>query len=149
MEKLRRAIFSQIEKELCFFLGFSCLFPTQMSMEEIVLLRHQSNLWLDGFRSRSKLVMIPTGFPMRLLPCLQFRPGCQQVAFTLTLLNTRGLDSSNRDVDHKSDATKLRWLEPSFSGRNWPRTINAILFFRGKPSKISNHMVAVAFRSID
>ena len=120
-----------------------------MSMEEIVLLRHQSNLWLDGFRSRSKLVMIPTGFPMRLLPCLQFRPGCQQVAFTLTLLNTRELDSSNRDVDHKSDATKLRWLEPSFSGRNWPRTINGILFFRGKPSKISNHMVAVAFRSID
>ena len=98
-------------------------------MEEIVLLRHQSNLWLDGFRSRSKLVMIPTGFPMRLLPCLQFRPGCQQVAFTLTLLNTRGLDSSNRDVDHKSDATKLRWLEPSFSGLVIGRARSMLHFF--------------------
>ena len=77
--------------------------------------------------------MIPTGFPMRLPPCLQFRPGCQQVAFTLTLLNTRVehhvLDSSNRDSDHKKVMLPSR---TSFSGRkcraphrNWPRTINA------------------------
>ena len=103
--------------------------------------------------------MIPTGFPMRLPPCLQFRPGCQQVAFTRTLLNTRVehhvLDSSNRDSDHKKVMLPSR---TSFSGRAnaEPHIVigraRSMLLFRGKPLgnfQPYGYCAAAAFRSID